>query len=154
MAIQSVPQKYATSDGKEFEDKEKAELHEELVTTHRAYHQSLEAFSKALCKNTLTADGKLFSFSWRESYYYVADGWAGKPSLREVPFLGHNIVLTDYECIVIRHTSHDAGGTHVTDFEISELYSDKRTAQKMLVEKQREWLKKERQVIEEDAAKI
>ena len=130
MAVKKTKPKFETSDGREYEDQRDAKRHEELSHAKRAFESAQKAFGVALARTQVTADGKKFSFGWRD-YYYVADCWSGMPSILSVQFYEHTFDFTDADDeLLLLITDPRTEKQH--RYKIGELYVDKCEAEKAL----------------------
>jgi len=130
MAVKKTKPKFETTDGREFEDQRLAKRHEELTQAKYAFESSRKAFGVALARTQLTADGKQFSFGWRD-YFYIADCWSGLPSILAIQVYEYAFDFTDQDDeLVLLVTDHRIEKQQ--RYKIGDLYVDKREAEKAL----------------------
>lgn len=138
MSIKELPKTFRTSDGQTFEDEGAAKRHEELITTRDDFERAQRRFGKLLAETQLTADGNKFEFGLFRTYYYIERHQWGVPSLSEVPYLGSDWGFDDSDGFIIRYRRGNEG--RVIEFKISEMYEDRRAADKELLKVQEEFI--------------
>ena len=75
--MKTIPQKYKTSDGMEFEDIGQAERHEAVVTATADCERAFNVLEKLRGEEVMTADGQPLKWGWR-AYYHVVDRIGGE----------------------------------------------------------------------------
>lgn len=142
---------FTASDGKKFKDKGEAEKHDALATARAEYNTALRNLNQRIAETTRTADGYLFQFGVWKTYYYVTPGFFDMPRLAEVPYLGWNWDLNEYDDAIEIVTRESNEQRHHA-YKIGELYTDKKKGIAALIEKQKAWLaEREAQVVETEA---
>ena len=145
--------KFKSSDGKQFDNEAEATKHDALILAREEYKTALRKLNSLIAETTRTADGRLFEFGIWGTYYYVTPGFFSMPALAEVPYLGWNWDLNEYNDsveIVLR----EGNDNRLNHFKINDLYRDKRKALAALVDAQREWLREREAQITETAEKV
>ena len=141
--------KFKSSDGQEFNNETEAQRHDALITAREEYKTALAKLNRCIAETARTADGHLFTFGVWQTYHYVTPGYFSMPALAEVPYLGWNWDLNEYDDaveIVIREGTDN----RVRAFKIGDLYMSKRAAQVALIKAQKEWLKEREEQIAEN----
>lgn len=145
--------KFKSSDGKAFDNEAEASKHDALILARDEYKTALHKLNNIVAETTRTADGQLFEFGLWETYYYVTPGFFSMPALAEVPYLGWNWDLNEYDDaveIVVRQGNDNKQ----REFKINDLYRDKRKALRALVDAQMEWLREREAQVAETAEKV
>lgn len=148
MTVKTVPTKFETSDGKEFDTKEEAERHDELILARKAYKDARHTLGVILARSQKTADGVPFDFSLLRDYYYISDGWASLPALRRVSFYIWNFEFDERDVFEIKQWDERGKGEQMMiTYKINELYYSEREAKKALLDAQEAWLAEEAQKV-------
>jgi hypothetical protein len=151
MSIKKVPQKFETSDGRDFTDEKEAERHQQLIDARGQYQQGLTNLGQLLAERLKTADGKPFQVGILRNYYVIHEPMAGLPYLRHVHFslaygqpfgLGHD----DDVYLIVRE--FDTNRTQ-REYKVSDLYADNKEACKALLAAQEERLKEITEQVEQ-----
>jgi hypothetical protein len=134
MTIKQVPAKYQASDGKEFDNEEEAQLHDELITAREEYNAARGKFSRAVAATQKTADGELFDFKSGD-FWFVTDYYNQEPRLKRVHFLGWNFEITEYsDRVEISQDETDGNNRQQRhSYPINKLYTTKRRASEALI---------------------
>lgn len=154
MAVSKSPEKYRTSDGREFRSQEEAERHEKLHEAADKYKNATWFFCAALAETQRTADDQPFELKWGD-YYVIAHSWAGLPQLRKVQFsraYWQEFALDDDSQVrlILHETERQRDGGKPESFKPSELFASEKEAKKALLEAQEERL----QQLTEDVGKL
>lgn len=145
--------KFKSSDGRAFNNEAEAKKHDALILARQEYKAALRKLNQCVAETTRTADGHLFEFGLWKTYYYVTPGFFSMPALAEVPYLGWNWELNEYNDsveIILR----EGNDNRVREFKINDLYLEKRKALTALVDAQKAWLKERGERITETANKV
>ena len=148
--IQVIPEQFKTSDGEVFDDLASAEKHEEVVKARSVYRRAAREYGLKLGASCLTADGKPFDFAGWNSHYAITRHLFELPRLVRVPFSSWSDEVVDYEGVCVRHVDDQKNRTN---YPISQLYSDEKSAKRALVAAQRMWLSERAAEVDTDAAK-
>lgn len=152
MAIKEQ-RKFKTTDGREFDDEGEAQKHDALIVAREAYRVALHKMNQLIAETTRTADGELFEFGIWQTYYYVTEGFNSMPQLMEVPYLGWNWELSEYDDAVEIITERDTDNRRMT-YKVNHLYRDKKKALDAMIVAQRAWLQERTDEIAEHAEKV
>jgi hypothetical protein len=150
MPVTAKPVTYETSDGREFEDKDEADRHEELITARREYDEARQKFNQALVKTQKTADDEPFDFGLFRTYFVITDSWAQIPSLKRVNFLGWNFEVAEHEDQVeIIQNEGDFTNERRYGYPINRLYVSEKRAKIALGNALESWLEEQRRTVME-----
>lgn len=131
MAIQTVPSRYKTSDGREFGNETDAQRHELLIAAKRKYEDARHEYARALAESQRTADGQPFNLSGMHDYYYITDGYFSMPEIVRVDFWYWNCDINEADETVI--VVLDSQKATRREYRISSLYYWKGNARKALL---------------------
>ncbi len=152
--METVPQKYKTTDDKEFENEKEAVKHEELITAQSEFEDALKRYSHALFESQETADGHPFKFTSSHDYYTLVVTGFQMPRLQCIRFYFYNCTLDDNDAAyVTQRTDHDGNCVYQT-YRISELYHDKVNAEAILLEAQEKYVSDVSKDVKNLAAKL
>lgn len=142
MTIETKPQVYITSDGREFTNVDDAERHESLVIATNEFEAARKNLLHAMAHTKHTADGQLMDPT-RWGTYYIVREWAIDPHVAEVSFYYDTQIELDGDRIYLvepRWSGKDRGPQR---YAIDDLYASKKKAECAL-----------RVTLEERAAKL
>ena len=144
---------YKTSDGREFSSESEAQKHDALIVARREYEAALSKLNRLVAETKRTADGELFQFGMWRTYYYITPGFFDMPALAEVPYLGSNWDLNEYDDAV-EIVTREGTEQRRCEYRINKLYANKTKALRALVEAQAAWLKEREEQISQTKAKV
>ncbi len=138
MAVKKKPVTFETSDGEEFDSKEKAETHESVKAAEMQLVEARRALLSALAENALTADGHEFDFS--HTYHFIREmfSWPDVVQIRLYRTYDNRfgVETRDGEdrLIVIDEVTNDRDGTvRFIHYPVCELYWSERKAKEALL---------------------
>jgi hypothetical protein len=141
-----VRKTFEARDGRSFDTEAAAERHEALVAARRAYEEARRAYMEEIAAGLTTKDGHPFEFSCMRLYYFLVEGFAVKPHLKELQFYLWHCDVDDHDETVIRLQG--------VQYKISDLYRYRDNACKALVAAQREWLQRQTEELAELEARL
>ena len=146
MAVKPMPQKYATSDGREFDTEKDASIHEKLMEAQSKYKDARAEYSRLLWRTKKTADGVGFDLT-KWDYWFIRSVFQF-PSLDRVSFYGWNCELDDEDDDVVIYRQQTNEDTRIQRYKISELYYDSAAASAALLKVREEWLQDRKEEVE------
>lgn len=133
---------FEASDGKEFPDEISAKKHENIIRLKQEYKQARLRYIRELARAEKTIDGVYFAGKYH-TYWYI-QGFMGMPYLVDFSFNNDREFDIDDrtdELIILQHRTDGSRG--YTQSSISDLYYDRKAAEKALVLAQVEFLKRQ-----------
>lgn len=128
MSVIERPVVFETSDGKEFDTKEKATRHQAVLDARKVYEDGCRDLRIAVLADQTTADGKPLDLS--ERHWYLSE-WAGDPMLIDVQMYRwweRELVMDDDGVPCIKAMVH--GQSY--EFKPSDLYAERANAEKAM----------------------
>jgi hypothetical protein len=133
---------FKTTDGKEFSDEISAKKHENLITLKQEYKQARLRYVNELARAEKTIDGVSFAGKYH-TYWYIQE-FMGMPHLVDFSFTNdREFDIHDYTDELVILQPRTDGGRGYTESRISDLYYDRKAAEKALVLAQVEFLNRQ-----------
>lgn len=131
MGVNEIPQKYRTSDGREFNTKSEAEQYDAILIARDEYKAAQRKLGLLLVQSQKTADGRPFEFGRWGDYYYINPYFNEWPTIETVSFWGWRFEFAERDgCVLI---SHERNGRWES-YRIDALYADKDAAERALLD--------------------
>ena len=126
---------FKTSDGQDFDTAEAAKRHERLVNASAELEVAVRHGNDCLGETAKTADGQWFDMKRSNAYWIIRNRWHATPFLQEVSIWPHHAAVeTERQDgrLVVRE--YDSDRQDYVSYSISELYADRREAEKAMLQ--------------------
>lgn len=125
--MKTIPQRFRTSDGAEFESEAMAKRHQKAVDAYEAFDRARKAYYRALLETQTTADGEPFRLGRR---HWIVRHYSTSAYVQEATIEPWHAIELDAFQPVLRITVQveTSKGPERTAYRICDLYADERKA--------------------------
>lgn len=132
---------YKCTDGVVYQEgqKEMAEKHQELVNLEQKYKDARSRYFRALTENQITADGKMFDFTWGR-YWHVFSRFYANPVIEEITIQPWQVQYDWKNNFVVWVTENGSETGPRKELNFRNLYAHESEARKKFKELMKEYL--------------